>query len=66
MNKVGEKKEGLTLLSFKEIKVFINQEFAILNIGYDNIMNANFVLLSLINKENKYYESLFSLRNYNL
>ena len=62
MNKVCEKKEGLTLLSFKEIKVFINQEFAILNIGYDN----NFVLLSLINKENKYYESLFSLRNYNL
>jgi len=38
MNKVGEKKEGLTLLSFKEIKVFINQEFAILNIGYDNIL----------------------------
>ena len=60
MNQARGKKEGLALLLFKEIKVLINNEYAIFKIGCDD----NFVLLSLINKENKYYESKFSLKEF--
>ena len=58
MNQAKAKKESLTLLFFKEIKVLIDYEYANFKMGYDD----NFILLSLINKENKYYESKFSLK----
>ena len=62
MSQADEKKESLTLLLFKEIKVLIDREFANIKMGCDD----NFILLSLINKENMYYESIFSLKELQL
>ena len=62
MSQADEKKESLTLLLFKEIKVLIDDEFANIKMGCDD----NFILLSLINKENMYYESIFSLIFYSI
>lgn len=57
MNKAKEKKKLLTLFSLKEINVLINREFANFTIGFNN----NILYINLVNKENKCYESTFSL-----